>query len=174
MTEVVISGPIGVTQLGLIADEFALRLFNAGVTKTSIQGIAAPQVVIEVPTAKLVAEDITMRQIANAIAEEVSADPAGDVLGSNMRVRTGVEKRSAEDIAGIVLCSNGDGSKLTIGDVALLRDEGIDRLRSFYVGDNQAITLRVDRSAAGTPLPFKRWSKKRPRNWNAPCRRDNN
>ena len=48
-----------------------------------------------------------MRQIANAIAEEVSADPAGDVLGSNMRVRTGVEKRSAEDIAGIVLRSNG-------------------------------------------------------------------
>ena len=82
VTEVVISGPIGVTQLGLIADEFALRLFNAGVTKTSIQGIAAPQVVIEVPTAKLVAEDITMRQIANAIAEEVSADPAGDVSGS--------------------------------------------------------------------------------------------
>ena len=108
VTEVVISGPIGVTQLGLIADEFVLRLFNAGVTKTSIQGIAAPQVVIEVPTAKLVAEDITMRQIANAIAEEVSADPAGDVLGSNMRVRTGVEKRSAEDIAGIVLRSNGD------------------------------------------------------------------
>ena len=34
VTEVVISGPIGVTQLGLIADEFALRLFNAGVTKT--------------------------------------------------------------------------------------------------------------------------------------------
>jgi len=152
VTEVVISGPIGVTQLGLIADEFVLRLFNAGVTKTSIQGIAAPQVVIEVPTAKLVAEDITMRQIASAIAEEVSADPAGDVLGSNMRVRTGVEKRSAEDIAGIVLRSNGDGSKLTIGDVALLRDEGIDRLRSFYVGDNQAITLRVDRSAAGDAI----------------------
>jgi len=152
VTEVVISGPIGVTQLGLISDEFALRLFNAGVTKTSIQGIAAPQVVIEVPTAKLVAEDITMRQIANAIAEEVSADPAGDVLGSNMRVRTGVEKRSAEDIAGIVLRSNGDGSKLTIGDVAFLRDEGIDRLRSFYVGDNQAITLRVDRSAAGDAI----------------------
>ena len=72
--------------------------------------IAAPQVVIEVPTAKLVAEDITMRQIANAIAEEVEVDPAGDVLGSNMRVRTGVEKRSAEDIGGIVLRSNGDGS----------------------------------------------------------------
>ena len=81
VTEVVISGPIGVTQLGLIADEFALRLFNAGVTKTSIQGIAAPQVVIEVPTAKLVAEDITMRQIANAIAEEVSADPQGTCWG---------------------------------------------------------------------------------------------
>jgi multidrug efflux pump subunit AcrB len=57
-----------------------------------------------------------------------------------------------EDIAGIVLRSNGDGSKLTIGDVALLRDEGIDRLRSFYVGDNQAITLRVDRSAAGDAI----------------------
>ena len=37
-------------------------------------------------------------------------------------------------------------------DVAFLRDEGIDRLRSFYVGDNQAITLRVDRSAAGDAI----------------------
>ena len=40
---------------------------------------------------------------AEAIAEEVDADPAGDVSGAGTRVRTGIEKRSADQIAAIVL-----------------------------------------------------------------------
>ena len=111
-----------------------------------------------------------MRQIANAIAEEVSADPAGDVLGSNMRVRTGAEKRLPGISRKLFFAQTGR-LKLTIGDVALLRDEGIDRLRSFYVGDNQAITLRVDRSAAGDAIAIQEVVEEEAAKWNARCRR---
>ena len=58
-----------------------------------------------------------MAQIAEAIAAEAEADPAGDVTGANARVRTGVAKTGADQIAGIVLRSNPDGSKLRIGDI---------------------------------------------------------
>lgn len=152
VTDVVITGPIAPEQLGRFADEFVTRLFARGVTRTSIQGIAAPQTLVEVPSAKLIAFDISMADIAAAIASEVDADPAGDVTGANARVRTGTAKRSAQEIAGIVLRSNADGSKLTVGDVASVRSEGVDRMQSYFVGPNPAVTVRVDRSDGGDAI----------------------
>ncbi|KMK66592.1 efflux RND transporter permease subunit [Puniceibacterium sp. IMCC21224] len=152
VTDVVITGPLDPAQLARLADELVVRLFAEGVTRTTIRGLAAPQVVVEVPSAKLIANDVTMREIADAIAAEVDADPAGDVSGANARVRTGVEKRSADQIAGIVLRSNSDGTSLTIGDVATLRSEGIDRQRTYFVGHNSAISVRVDRTARGDAI----------------------
>lgn len=156
VTDVVITGPVATEQLGRFADEFVARLFAVGVTRTTIRGLAAPETVIEVPSANLIAHDVTMREIADAIAEEVSADPAGDVRGANTRVRTGVEKRDADQIAGIVLRRNADGTSLTVGDVANVRVEGIDRERSYFVGENPAISIRVDRSDKGDAIGIQR------------------
>jgi multidrug efflux pump subunit AcrB len=152
VTDVVITGPIAPEQLGLFADEFVSRLFEAGVTRSTIRGVAAPETIVEVPTVSLISNDVSMAEIAAAIEAEVAADPAGDVSGANARVRTGVEKRSPEDIAGIVLRSNSDGSTLTIGDVARIRVEGVDRNRSYFVGDDPAISIRIDRSDQGDAI----------------------
>ncbi|WP_417604328.1 efflux RND transporter permease subunit [Primorskyibacter flagellatus] len=156
VTDLVITGPVGVDQLGRFADELVAHLFTQGVTRTTIRGLAAPETVIEVPSANLIAHDVTMAEIAAAIAEEVDADPAGDVGGANARVRTGVEKRSADQIADIILRSNPGGSNLTVGDVALIRVEGIDRQRSYFVGENPALSVRVDRSDKGDAIGIQR------------------
>ncbi len=152
VTDLVITGPVGVDQLARFADEMVVRLFAEGVTRTTIRGVAAPQTVIEVPSANLIAYDVTMAEIAAAIAQEVDADPAGDVSGSGARVRTGVEKRSAAQIAEIVLRSDQDGSTLLVGDVARVLSEGVDRNRSYFVGTNPAISVRVDRSDQGDAI----------------------
>ncbi len=152
VTDVVITGPLEAAQLGRFADELVTRLFAAGVTRTTIQGVAAPQTMVNVPSAQLIAYDVTMADIASAIAAEVDADPAGDVSGANARVRTGTAKRTAQEIAGIVLRSNPDGSKLTIGDVATVRQEGVDRERQFFVGADPAMSVRVDRSDGGDAI----------------------
>ena len=152
VTDVVITGPVAPEQLGRFADEFVTRLFAAGVTRTTIQGVATPQTLVEVPSAKLIAFDVTMAQIAAAIAQEVDADPAGDVEGANARVRTGTAKRSPQQIAGIALRSNADGSKLLVGDVAVVRALGIDRNVGFFVGDDPAMSVRVDRSDRGDAI----------------------
>ncbi|MEK6216974.1 MAG: efflux RND transporter permease subunit, partial [Boseongicola sp.] len=156
VTDVVITGPIGPDQLGRFADEFVTRLFVAGVTRSTVRGVAAPQTVVEVPSASLIGHDITMAEIAATIDEEVDADPAGDVTGANTRVRTGVEKRSAQQITKIVLRSDPDGSKLTVGDVATVRVEGVDRNRSYFVGDNPAISIRIDRSDKGDAIDIQK------------------
>jgi multidrug efflux pump subunit AcrB len=152
VTDVVVTGPIGPEQLGLFADEFITRLFAEGVTRTLIRGVAAPQTIVEVPSAQLIANDIGMSDIASAIAAEVNADPAGDVSGANARVRTGVAKRTPEEIEQIVLRSNADGSKLTIGDVASIRVEGVNRNRSYFVGEDPAMSIRIDRSTQGDAI----------------------
>ncbi|GIT87873.1 efflux RND transporter permease subunit [Roseobacter sp. OBYS 0001] len=156
VTDVVITGPVGPDQLALFADELVVRLFAAGVTRTSLQGVAAPQTLVEVPSVELIANDITMAEIAAAIRAEVDTDPAGDVSGANARVTTGSEKRDPEQIASIVLRSNPDGSKLTIGDVATISRQGSDRGQSYFVGDNPAVSLRVNRSAQGDAIEIQR------------------
>lgn len=156
VTDVVITGPLDPSQLGLFADELISRLFAVGVTRTTIRGVAAPQTLVEVPSYSLIAHDVTLTQIAEAIAAEVDADPAGDISGANARVRTGREKRKPEEIEAIVLRSNPDGSALTIGDVAQIRVEGVDRNRSYYVGENPAMSLRIDRSDKGDAIGIQR------------------
>lgn len=156
VTDVVITGPVGIDQLARFADEMVARLFLEGVTRTTIRGVAAPQTVVETTSAQLVLHDVTMAEIAAAIAEEAAADPAGNVASGAARVRTGVAKRSAQEIEAIVLRSNPDGSKITIGDVARVYSEGIDRDIAYYVGDHQAITINVTRSAQGDAIGIQR------------------
>ena len=151
VTDGVGPGPVGVDQLGRFADEMSTRLFAEGVTQVIVQGVAAPSTVVEVPSISLIEHDIGLADISARIAEEAQADPAGDV-SSNARVRTGVAKRSAEDIGAIVLRSNVDGSQLTIADVATVRVEGTDRNRAYFVGDDPAIKIRVLRSANGDAI----------------------
>ena len=128
------------------------RLFDEGVTRTTIQGSIAPEVLVEVPSANLIFYNISMKEIALAISQEVDTSPAGDVTGANARVRTGVEKRSATAIGNIVLRLNSDGSSLLLSDVAEVKMSGIDRERSYFVGNNPAIGIRVDRSQQGDAI----------------------
>ena len=155
VTDVVITGPVGVDQLGRFADEMVVRLFEEGVTQASVRGIAAPSTIVEVPSLSLIEYDIGLTEIADRIAEESVGDAVGDVSGAT-RVRTGVAKRSAEEIAAISLRSNPDGSTLTIGDVASVRVEGADRSRAYFVGDNPAVQISVVRSANGDAIGLQR------------------
>lgn len=151
VTDVVISGPVGVEQLGLFADEFVARLFAQGVTRATIRGVAAGSIIVEVPSLSLIQYDITMADISAAIAQEAEADPAGDVA-NGARVRTGVAKRTARDIGAIILRTNADGSNLVISDVGQVIEESIDRNRAYFVGDAPAISIRVDRSNQGDAI----------------------
>ncbi|MEK6204881.1 MAG: efflux RND transporter permease subunit, partial [Amylibacter sp.] len=152
VTDVVITGPVQPAQLGRFADEFTARLFREGVTRTTIRGVSAPEIEVSVPELSLIQHDVSLRQIADVIAGEASTDPAGDMAGGAARVKTGVEKRTAEDILSLVVKSNSDGSKLRISDVAAVEVLGSDSDRAYFVGDNPAISIRVDRADQGDAI----------------------
>ncbi|MFN3938155.1 MAG: efflux RND transporter permease subunit [Gemmobacter sp.] len=152
VTDVAIHGPVGVDQLARIGDEFATALYARGITRATLQGLAAPEIQVEVPTANLIRHGLGLREIATLIATEVNPAPAGDVAGGAARVRTGTERRSPEAIAAIPLRRGADGSVLTVGDVARITVLASDRVQASFVGANPAVLLRVDRADAGDAI----------------------
>ena len=152
VTDIVITGPVAPEQLGRFADEMVARLFDIGVTRATIRGVAAPETIVEVPAAALVRYDITMQRISEVIADAASTSPVGDVDASNQRVRAGIATRTSQDIAALTLRFNDDGSPLTIGDIARIEVLGADSGRAYFVGENPAVSIRVDRSEDGDAL----------------------
>lgn len=152
VTDVMISGPVSVDQLGQFADEFTARLYGVGVTRTSVQGVEAEQIRLFVSEASLIRHDIDMRDISSAISQQTQTNPAGEVAGGSSRLRTGVENRSADDIASIVIRTNSDGSKLLVRDVAEIQVDGADSGRAYFEGDNLAVLVQVDRADLGDAI----------------------
>ncbi|MDM7933385.1 efflux RND transporter permease subunit [Tabrizicola sp.] len=151
VTDVLISGPVGVDQLARFADEFTGRLFAAGITRATISGLAAPETVVEVSSNRLMQHDITMSEVASAIGAAVTDAPAGE-LGEGARLRTGSQRRTVAEIAAIPLRSLPDGSTLTVGDIATIRANSVNSVRAAFVGDNPAMTIRVDRVDDGDAI----------------------
>ena len=156
VADVVISGPVGLDQLSRITDDFSNRLYAAGITRLSITGLAAPETLVEVRMADLVRYDITLEQIAAAVGAAASASPAGDVSSGAARVRTGAETRDPAAVAALALKAQPDGTTLTVGDVADVRQSGMDRNTAYYVGGNPAVIVQVQRSAAGDAIGMQR------------------
>lgn len=151
VTDVLITGPVGVDQLARFADEFTLRLFAEGISRATITGMADPETVVEVSSAMLMRHDLTMADVAEAIGAATRAAPAGE-LGGTSRLRSGTETRTVERIAAIVLRAEADGAALTVGDIATIRANEANSVRAAYVGDNPAMTIRVDRADDGDAI----------------------
>ncbi len=152
ITDVVIHGPLDPAQLTRLATEFQGLLFREGVTRTRLRGVEDPVIRIAAPEASLIRHDISISEIAAAIADETDTNPAGDVSAGSKRVRTGVERRSAEDIGAIALKTNPDGTRLFVRDVAAIEIEGVDQGFAYFRGENPAVTVSVDRSAKGDSI----------------------
>ena len=152
VTEVVVFGDIAPAQLGQIGDDLVARLFRAGVTRTSITGVAAPQIEVIVPEVARVRTDTSLREVANAIAAQASTKPAGEVSGGLARLRAGEELRNAEDIRNMVARLAPDGSKLYIRNLAHVTVTGADAERAYYLEGKPGVLIRVDRTSDGDAL----------------------
>ena len=152
VTDIVIHGPVGVDQLGRIGDAVLTQLYRAGITRTQMTGVAAPQIEVLVPELTRVRHDLTLREVADAIARQTASRPAGDMAGGAARLRAGDEQRTAEEIRDIVIGSARDGTQLAVRQVAQVTVTGADARRAYFVGDEPAVLIRVDRTAEGDAI----------------------
>jgi len=156
VTDVVITGPVGVDQLARFADRMVLALFEAGVTRTTLSGIADPETRIVVESRSLLRHDLTLAEIAAAVGTAAQSAPAGALDAAGARVRSGSERRSADAIAGVVLRSDPDGTTLRVADVARVEVGAADRETALFVGSDPAVSIQVQRTASGDAIALQR------------------
>ncbi len=152
VTDVILHGPVSRDQLGQFADEFVQRLFREGVTRATIRGVVSPDIDINISQSTLMRYDITLAEIAQRIGDSIESDPAGETGTGDARIRSGVAKRDVDSIADVVIRADNDGNSVLLRDVAEVVLVRGGQGRQYYVGDDPAISVRVDRADRGDAI----------------------
>ena len=127
-----------------------------GITQVDLEPRRPYEIAIEVSEQDLDAYNLTFSQVANAVRASSVDLSAGSIRteGGDILVRTKGQAYIYEDFASIVLRTNPDGTRVTVGDVATVKDgfeENAVRVQFngkpavivdvFRVGDQNSIEL---------------------------------
>ena len=133
------------------------------VSAVALAGTRAFELAIEVSAAELARYDLTLAGVAQSI-ESGSLDLAAgsiDTAGGEVLLRTRGQALDADDFAAIVVLARADGTRVTLGDVATIRDgfeetpleQRFDGLRSVEI----EVYRRGLQSAIGVADEVKDW-----------------
>lgn len=152
VTNVLVTGPVSHELLDRYAEELRDKLFAAGVTRVSVPDRVRLVIRVEPHPAALERYGLSMSEIAQAVAAEVEARPAGALAQGGARIRAGVKRTDIASLGGVVIRTLPDGGKLRLRDIAELRDEGVTGGVEIFHDGQPAVELRVDRNAEGDAL----------------------
>ena len=127
-----------------------------GITLAELHGIRKNEVSIEISEATLRRYELTLGQVAEAVRKASLDLPAGRIktAGGEILIRTKGRRYYAEDYSDVAVISRSDGSKVTLGQIATLKDsfEDVDISANFQgkaaamihvyrVADQNALTV---------------------------------
>lgn len=122
---VVLHGNLSELDLRTLADEIRDELNNLStVSVVELAGVRNFEISIEVSEKTLRQYNLTLEQVADAIKRSSQDVPSGSIktTGGEILLRTLGQAYSAEDFGKIVLLTREDGTRITIGDIAEIRD----------------------------------------------------
>lgn len=120
-----------------------------GISSVTLQGARADEVSIEVSEDALRSHDLSLDQVANAVRASSLNLSAGAIRtdSGDILLRTDNEARSGDSFSDIVVMSDQAGQRVTLGDIADIRDGfSEDPLINTYNG-RPAVFLQIDRAA---------------------------
>ena len=151
VTNIVFSGPFTVEQLEKYSDEFLQLLYKKGITKTTSRGGMEPIVRVVVPEISLLKNNLTLRELSNAVSMGASSRPAGETKDGLARLKAGSEKTRQFDLAEITAKTSSSGESIKLGDISVISIDESPTVE-FFKGDNPAIITRVDRGPEGDAI----------------------
>ncbi len=156
VTNVVVSGDVGVDLLERYTDELRNKLFGLGITSTEIKGVSDPVMRIDVRPEALERYGLTLQQISAAVGAEAGTKPIGEIEGGGARIRTPSRDMTPNALGAIAVRSLPDGSKLTLRDVATISNEGLDREVAVFHDGRPAVVLEVQRDSDGDAIEIQK------------------
>ena len=161
--QLVVYGDVSESTLKSIAERVKDELTNLkGVTQADINGARAREIHIEISEERLRQYGLTLSQVATIVARNSFDLPAGSVKtkSGEILIRTKGKRYYAADYADITVISQPNGSKVTLGQIAELKDgfADVDYFARFL--GKPAISIQVyrvaDQSALGVANTVKK------------------
>ena len=119
------------------------------ITAVDIYGVQTPEIQIEIDEHTLRRHGLTLSQVAKAISASSMDLPAGSVetSGGEILVRAKGRRYHATDYADIALITRPDGTRLTLGQIANLKEGTEDRNIFVEFQGKPAVIVAVSRVA---------------------------
>ncbi len=153
VSRIVVSGDYPEAVLKARAKRVREDLIDRGVSRIAPFGARDEEIRVEVAPETLLALDMTLGDVARAIARTSRDLPAGDTGGTNESQIRGVGLRpDAAALAGIEIRAGADGERVVLGDVARVSDAFDEGQPTVAIGGTRAIELNVQRPAGADSL----------------------
>ena len=122
VSNLVLSGPFTKEALRVLAKEVKEDLQRLGVDKIDIEGLPDEVILIEVSETELARLGMSLDQISRAIGRDSLMCPQGRFADGAFTVRSLGLRRSVREYAGIEVMIRPDGSRVTLGDIAVITE----------------------------------------------------
>ena len=123
ISNLVISGPYDLTSLRSIAKDIKEDLQRLGVDKIDLMGLPDEIISIEVSQNELARLGLSLNDISRAISQTTLDVPAGSLADGALRVRSLGQIKTASEYQRIEVQIRPDGSRITLGDIATIRED---------------------------------------------------
>jgi multidrug efflux pump subunit AcrB len=139
-------GELNERELKELAIEFRPQVAAiSGVGRAEIEATRAYEVAIEITDAKLQEYALDFDQVAQAVRNSSLDLPGGSIkaIDGNILLRTKAQAYDGNEFAEIVLRTNSDGSRITLADVAEIRDGFEERAGFSSFNGQQTVMINV-------------------------------
>ena len=151
----VIYGDLDEHSLRSLAEQMRDELLeNDRITLVELSGLRPLEIAIEVPQKNLRSYNLTLGDIAQRIQAASVELPSGGVKTQKGEVllRTAERRKTGSEFADVVLLSRPDGTAVTVGDIAGIRDEFAETDEEAYFDGKRAAMIEVFRVGDQTPI----------------------
>lgn len=128
------------------------------ITQVELNGTRDPELAIEVPQHILRSHNLTLEDVADRVKRSAVDIPAGGIktTGGEILLRTSERREVASEFSSLALISRQDGTELTLGEIAAIRDGFEESDREAYYNGERAVFLYVYRTGDQTPIEISR------------------
>ncbi len=119
-----------------------------GITQVELTGIRPFEISIEIAQQQLQKYQLTFPEVVDAIRNASSDLPAGSIKqdGKELLIRTQGQRYYGADFADIVVKTRSDGSRLSLGQIAEIKDGFVDEAILSRYNGKPAVMIEVYRS----------------------------
>jgi len=133
-------------------------LQHSGITQVDLTGTRDYEILVEVPQASLRRYDLTLDQVARAIASEAVEIPGGSIetVSGDILLRMSERRDWAREFDQLPVLNTPDGSRVTLGMIATVREGFEDSNRFSTFNGQRCIGMEVFRVGEQTPISVAR------------------